>query len=506
MHNAAATALLTVMYLVHAAAMASGAYALGLLTGLLPPRKTAAADTGLPRALHFCLGVATGAGLLATAVAAEAALRGKFHGLIVSSLPWWSGILAAVGMGLLVRAWIAQRGSAATAPVAQPLSWLQIALVVACALAAINVTLNALAPDCQMDSLWYHLSVARAWVEWDCFDAFATVFPSNYSLLHSVLYAIALTMGDEIHCALINGLCGFICFGSAALYSRLWFGRPAAVWCWYLCATAYAAHTWFAPFHTGSDLPVAMFSTTGLLTAVHVLFGLPAGAGASGQVRQSQRLWCLSGFLLGCALAVKITTLGYMIPAWFGLCLWAVWRRPHLRWATPAALALTLLPFLPWAVRSALYGCGNPIYPLARWWLPVREGWEILLRNPSHLSVFPPTWQGLLQSMEFWPQKFQHMAYTRSPGFILHAAVVSALVLRHPLARVFGAIALAQWGAQFWTVGTNELARYFAQCFPVIFPAVAGAVAWFEDRAPVSRPIRMLALSAFAVSVAVPYI
>jgi hypothetical protein len=74
-----------------------------------------------------------------------------------------------------------------------------------------------------------------------------------------------------------------------------------------------------------------------------------------------------------------------------------------------------------------------------------------------------------------------------------------------PLARAAGAIALVQWAVQFWTTGFNEVARYFAQCYPVVFPVAAGALVWFEDRAPVARVLRVAALAALALILGASY-
>ncbi|MCX7717646.1 MAG: hypothetical protein N2111_04480 [Candidatus Sumerlaeaceae bacterium] len=508
MSNAAATALLAVEYLAHALMMLSAAYAAGALSGLVPGWRRRGGEQGVPRALNLLLGTAAGAGLVATALAAEAVARGRFHGLVLGWLPVWGGSLAVAGVVLLFYDRIesaVRRGTESShhqslaCPLRDRLSLLHWVLIAASAVAALNVTIGALAPDSQQDSLWYHLSVARAWLEWDRFDAWPSVYPSNYSLLHSVLYAAMLRYGDEIHCSLLYALCGFVCYGAAAAFSRQWFGRRAAVWTWFLCATAHATHSWFAPINTGSDLVVAMFSTAGMLTALHLLFSHPASAWNPSQHQPIRALWLLSGFLIGCALATKMTTLGYIVPAWLGLCLWAVWRRPDLRWWTPAALLLTVLPFVPWAVRNGLYGCGNPLFPVAREWLPVREGWEAALRQPGHNSIFPLSLAGFMQAVEEWPRKIEYMATSRSAGFLLHAAVAAGLLTRCRLARAAGAIVVAQWGAQFWTTGFNEVARYFAQCYPIVFPVVAGAIVWFEDRAPVSRVVRVAALAALAL-------
>jgi hypothetical protein len=511
----AATSWLTFWYVTHALAMILGAFALGRLSGLVQAPGAGPRQQALPGWLRLSLGVAAGAGLLSTAVAFEAVVRGRFRGWLVGSMPWWAGLLLAAAFVMLFLDWRRSRsdgqagesgGAGSRACSRGSLPVLEWTLVGACVLAGVNVSLNALAPDCQMDSLWYHLSLARSWVEWDHFGAYAAVFPSNYSLLHSVLYAVALVCGDEIHCSLIYGLCGFVCFVVAAGYAGLWFGLRAGLWTWYLCATAFAAHVWFAPVHAGADLPVAMFSTAGMLTALHVVSHGMRGDRPGLTGREARRLWLLSGFLLGCALATKITTLGYFIVPWLGLCGWAFWKRPDLRRAMPGALALTVLPFVPWALRSGFHGCGNPLYPLAREWLPVREGWEVLLRSPGHLSIFHPSLSGLAQALQMFPEKIHYMSHTRSPGFIIHAAVIAGLLARRPVVRATGAVVLLQWAAQFWTTGFNELARYFAQCFPMVFPVAGWALVRFGEWERVSRAVRALSLAAFAVLVGLPYV
>ena len=386
-----------------------------------------------------------------------------------------------------------------------PLEWALVAVSAAC---AVNVLLGALAPDSQQDSLWYHLGCGRAWMEWGRIIAWPAVYPSNFSLLHSVIYATVLTAGEVVDCSVLYAATGFLCYTVAAAYANEWYGRRAAVWAWFLCATGHAAHTWFAPINTGSDLFVGAFSTAGLLLAIDEVVASPqrkarplAHPGDAGGERLAA-----AGLLIGFALATKITTAGYILPVWLGLCAWHVWRR-RAQWPfVLAAVGWTFLPYVPWAVRNAFLGCGNPFYPMAREWIPMRPGFEVINRLTNYNSVFPPTPAGFVEALRHFPATMEFMATAGSASFVIHAAMIAALFARRqPVLRVLGAAALFQWGVQFWITGHNEVARYLAQCYPAVFVGAAGVAAWFSARAPVARWIRMAALSAVAAVLAYGY-
>ncbi|PKO18663.1 hypothetical protein CVU37_04560 [candidate division BRC1 bacterium HGW-BRC1-1] len=507
MTNAALTFLLVLVYLAKsavalAAAVGAGGQVLARLRGEKPFVWSPALDLAVCAVL--------GLGLLG-AVMVVTGLAGIWHPVWVGALVLACAAGGAWRMWGDRKSWRSQRQEAQTSlPKAATTAsdaprWLLWLIGLLCAAAALNTLLGALAPDAQQDSLWYHLSCARAWIWWGRLDAWPEVFPSNYALHGSVLYSIALMLGDEIDCSLLYALEGFLCFSVAALFARRWFGAVAGAWTWLLCATAYGANVWFVPINTGAELTVAMFATAGLLVAVEAGFG-------AGEARRNAALWMLSGVLTGFAVATKITALGYGLAPWLVLLAVAVVRR-RVGWKMAAgAVALACLPFALWAVRSATLGSGNPFFPMFREWMPMNESFSAAVAAAGagggggrlDIHAFSPA--GALEALRAVPDKLNFAVAERSPGFVLHAAVVLALfAVRDARLRALGAVALVQWVVYIWTAGQSETIKYFAMCYPAVFVAVGAGMAWLGARREVSPTLRYGGLAAVAAALAWTY-
>ena len=453
--------------------------------------------------LQLAISAVLGLGLFG-AVMVVTGLLGLWH-------PIWVGAMvfscATAGVWRCWCAWRSVRSAplliqpAAAFAAPRPLFWVLTAI---CAAAAANTLLGALAPDAQQDSLWYHLSCARAWVWWGRLDAWPEVFPSNYALHGSALYSIALMLGDEIDCSLLYALEGFLCFSVAALFARRWFGPLAGLWTWLLCATAYGTNVWFVPINTGAELTVAMFATAGLLLAVEAGFGarsVPRGG-----------LWLASGLLTGFAVATKLTALGYAMAPWLVLLAVAMVRR-RVGWKSAmGAVALACVPFALWAVRSAWLGSGNPFFPMFRDWMPMKESFREAAvaagggGGGGRLDIHAISPAGALEALRTLPDKLRFAVAERSPGFALHGAAIAAMfVARDARLRALGAVAAVQWGVYIWTAGQSETSKYFAMSYPAIFVAVGAGMSWLGARREVSPVLRHGGLAAVAWALAWTY-
>jgi hypothetical protein len=494
MTNAVATLGLSLWYIL------KGCLALVAFVGAgsLWPR-TALARQG--PALGTLLAAALGMGWIATVLMA--------FGLMGAWSPWLTGgILLACGCrGAWWMCGAAKHGrklgdtQCALLRLERQPRWLTGALIGISAIIGANCLLGALAPDSQQDSLWYHLSCARAWVEWGTLRAWPQVWPSSYSLHGSVLYAAALMLGDEVDCSVVYAMQGFLCYGIAALFAAKWFGRAAGVWTWFLCATAHAANVWFVPINTGSDLTVAMFSAAGLLLFADALIardGLPADTAG----------FLASALLIGFAVSTKVTALGFAYAPWALGVAWFSVRGPLRVRTVLAGIGLACVPFALWAVRGWLVGCGNPFFPLFRHWIPLRPGFVAAVGGMASGSaeavndVYPLSAGGLAMALAEMPRKLGLAAMSRSPGYILHAFAVAGFFSRVRVIRALAATAILQWGAYLWSAGNAETVKYFAQCFPAVFVVLGCGVAWFVAAAPAGRAIRLGAAVAAIVMLA----
>lgn len=387
-------------------------------------------------------------------------------------------------------------------------------LAAICAGHAANAIIGALAPDAQQDSLWYHLSCARAWLHWHKPYAWPSVYPSSYHLHGSMLYTFALAVGDEIDCSLLYAACGFLAFLSVSLFAKRWFGGRAALWSWFLCATAYATHVWYVPINTGSDLIAAMFACCGGLTLLDLL--------GRGELLRARPKLFMAGWLLGWGVVTKLTVLGYIILplAVFFLASSLGASRCKLGHLDTLKSGLSevvgewlaffvplLTPFLLWSVRSLVFGAGNPFYPLFRDVLPLYPEFDVTRRNLSVNTLYPFSPDGFALMFSSFPRKLEYLITARSPAFLLHAAAtLVGLTSRHRLWRLMGLLGSCQWGVFLWSAGYNETVKYFSICFPMHFVFVGALLVRFEDTTHVSKSLKWLSLLAFAGLLAYVYV
>jgi hypothetical protein len=137
--------------------------------------------------------------------------------------------------------------------------------------------------------------------------------------------------------------------------------------------------------------------------------------------------------------------------------------------------------------------------------LPIKPEYALTARNSSVNTLFPLTPAGFLAALGHFPLKMEYACSGRSPGFVLHAAVIACLFVPNRLARAFGALAAIQWVAYFWTLGTNETVKYLAMCYPAAFVMAAAGLARFEESRIVSRPVKALSLAALVLILAGAY-
>jgi len=491
------TALLAAGYFLRLCAWIIAAYGCGGL--LVRPR-----PTELPTGTAILLRLIHGFGVIGLA-----ALLLGFVGAISGN-----SLRAIFGLGLLLGCWslLRTRPWENYLPVNPPatgrLSWLHSLLIAASALCALNVIVGALAPDSAQDSLWYHLACARAWIHWHRPLAWPTVYPSCFSLHGSLLYSVALAIGDEIDCSLLYALFGFLGLAIVSLYALEWWGLRAAVWAWFLCATAYATYFWFVPVNAGSDLTSVMFSSAGVLAALDAL-----NRPASSPRRALQ--WRYAAWLLGWGSTVKLPVAGYALFPILALSL-LLWARARLRRlgrrtvsdvapADPSLREVVLfgvlaaIPLALWGARSLFFGAGNPLYPLFREWIPLKPEFLITRRNPIMNTMFPFSLRGVAIVIGLFPRKLRYLVTAHSSGFVLHAAVMlAAPFVADRRWRMFAFLAIIQWAVYFWTSGYNETVKYLAACFPVAFVFAAEALAVFERMPQVRPAARNAALVAFA--------
>lgn len=295
---------------------------------------------GLRGAAHLFLGLTLALGVLSCAVFWLGSLAGLSWFLFAPlvALLLWVGVSRA---GATLRA--ASRGWAEIRALPRGGRWIAALLL----LFWLLTYLGALAPPVSSDALLYHLTVPKLYAQEGRFFFYPWIWQASQPFLNEMLFTLAFLLRlPELAPLWIWAFSPLFALGTLAL-ARPHLSRPAA-----LLAAALAA---------GGPL-VAWQSTSAFIElplAVYTLAALVAIQSSGDEQGWGRGLW--PGVFFGWALSSKMTG-AYALAA--GLVfLWAFHRqRPGWLRAAAQALALALLLYLPWALRSWLY-TGNPSYP-----------------------------------------------------------------------------------------------------------------------------------------------
>lgn len=226
-----------------------------------------------------------------------------------------------------------------------------------CAVAAF-ASIAALAPAVGVDTLYYHLSIAK-WLNRDGgFTYHPMHLASAFPHLVSNLYAVSLTLCDDHHfrpAVLTHAMLGWLWLAAVYALGKTMFGRWAGVGAVVLCLGIEGVIYEFGL--ALADFGMALFSTSA--AAVFVLWWRRSDGG-----ERSWRMAILAAVLAGFAAVCKVNgpTTAIALGVCFGAAAWS-------RWGFVAGLkhfiligALSILIASPMYLKNYhLYG--NPIYP-----------------------------------------------------------------------------------------------------------------------------------------------
>jgi len=299
-------------------------------------------------------------------------MSGAILGLALTGL-FYPSLIAGVCLALPMAGWVARRDPSpllAAAREGRALGW-PAAAVLACALGF--VLPNLLAPENEMDSLYYHLGVPWQFLLAHGARLENVPFLFHMSLPLEMVFSVPLLAGDDRLAKVIS----FACFAAAtAVFAgrSLKRGESAPVWQGSLLALGTGGFFWLVA-SSKNDMFAASAFVAGALLALegHV----PAGA-----------------VLLGLAAAGK-PVYAPLTVAWLTFAL----ARPDAR-KRALPLLLFALPVAPWLAKAWL-ATGDPAFPLL-WRLfdpPAWGGWnqaaldvqlsDIRPRDSSALSDLP---------------------------------------------------------------------------------------------------------------------
>ena len=278
-------------------------------------------------------------------------------GLLGYLRPWVAlallGLLGVLGWRQMLR--LARRSPSVLTALAPrrgdalPLSLLLILLLVL-------TLLGALAPanDSDYDSLVYHLTIPKLYLQDGRIHSIPWLTHSNFPFTLEMLYTFGLLLQDQSLAKLFHFGCGWFTICAVFAFGRRWWGELAG----WIGAAIFAAIPIVAwqMMTAYIELGVALYAFLAIC-ALSRWFEERARGGGQGW------LW-VAALMCGWALGVKMLAGGVLLFAIAAL-LWALRTAPdrgraprHLATFTLIAVAIAA----PWYLKSYLW-TGNPVYP-----------------------------------------------------------------------------------------------------------------------------------------------
>jgi hypothetical protein len=359
--------------------------------------------------------------------------------------------------------------------------------------------LIALAPPLGFDSLVYHLSGPRLYLEAGGIFHGRDLLHLNYPALTDMLYTLALAAAGEGAAAPLHWLYGLLAGAAVFAIGRRYFGRRAGVLG--LAVWASAPMVFVLAGWAYNDLALAFYHALGALAVLRWREG------------RDRRWLILAGVSMGLAMGQKYTAavgalaLGVLI-------LWDAWRgrlpARQIVWAGLAFAGPALLVVAPWLAKNWAF-TGNPVYPFifgGRFWDDFRSAWynrpgSGIGWDLKELLILPWTAGiGLREGNAYDGQM--------GPLFLvlLPALLATPLWLRRrtrwplaagPLLWVAGALTLA-WTAG--VVGSRSLQqmRLLLPAVTLLSPLAGAAIEAADPRLPIRLSLRRLLIFSLALA------
>ena len=248
---------------------------------------------------------------------------------------------------------------------------------------ALLTLLTALLPPTGWDSLFYHLTGPKLYLQSGRIAGGVDIPHLSFPSVMEMLYAWAILLRGDIAAKLLHALFGLLLAGLVYLTARRFLGRKAA-WPAVLLFASMPMVSALAGW-AYNDLALAYFQLACLYSVIRYLLSPSALRHSPLAIRHSPFAWLiLSGIFAGLAMGLKYTS--FVTPLTLtGLIVWYACRDTR-RTPKPAIYSLAafalpaLLVALPWYVKNWIF-TGNPVYPFlfdlfgGQYWDSFRAGW-----------------------------------------------------------------------------------------------------------------------------------
>ncbi|HUV38585.1 MAG TPA: glycosyltransferase family 39 protein, partial [Planctomycetota bacterium] len=413
---------------------------------------------------RLILGVGLGLGTIALATLAlgSAGLIGPAASVLTLGAMFLVGIVELRDVGNFLRA--------KERPRFAPLSFVELALVMALLVAFLFLLTLAFNVPTDYDACEYHLAAPARWFQLGRIDFITGNVFSNLPMNCEMLYLFSMGLCGEmmlgVHLSVVmNAMTALLAAGAVYALARKLFTRPAA-----LAATAlFATMPWvlyLTTVNVYNEMLLTFYVTLAVLAFLEVT---DDGAGV--------RWLVLSAVFAGLAAGVKYTALAFLPVAGLVGAL-VVFRTPRRKALGLVYVLVVLLVVAPWLVKNV--ACtGNPVYPFAwgvfggRDWSPEQaEKWIAAQEIAAGAER-----AGNL-ALAFWNRVVTNV-FSSVP---LAVFVVLGVVRWRRERAMWGLVALVALWTLFWYFFTHRVDRFWFPMMGVSAALAGGGLELFRDR------------------------
>lgn len=338
------------------------------------------------------------------------------------------------------------------------------------------------------DSLAYHLSIPKLYLQHGGFYYIDFASHSNFPFLVEMLYTPALSLNDPAGAKMVHYLYGVLLVLAVVMLVRKHFNAKAVP----LAAIAIAG------------IPMVMWEATtayiDLATAVYTVLAVYLLLEYFDKAELRSLVGC--GIAAGFAASTKMTGLALipLLGLWLLIDRWAVERRVEWKCALVFG-GVALLVCSPWYIKTLIY-TGNPVYPFFYSIFGGRDWTTELARTYSTLQAKFGTGHDLTSFLYLpYDLAFHSDRFYDRPGLfvgpIFLVAVPLLFFVRHQSRKLLGLtlFVLAQVGIWF---ALSQQSRYLIPTFALLAVIIA-AIAYSHEKLRVTRAALYAVFAATAV-------
>lgn len=369
-------------------------------------------------------------------------------------------------------------------------SWKTIVWILAFVCLGVAVLIPAAAPPSgsDWDSLAYHLSIPKLYLQHGGFYYIDSISHSNFPFLVEMLYTPALSQGDPAGAKMVHYLYGVLLVLAVVMLVRKHFDANAAP----LAALGVVS------------MPLVLWEATtayiDLATALYTVLAVCLLLDYLDKAELRALIGC--GIAAGFAASTKMTglTLIPLLALWLLIDRWSAQGR--VEWKRALAFAgVALLTCSPWYIKTFIY-TGNPVYPFFYSIFGGKDWTTELAQNYTMLQAKFGMGHGIAWFLMLpWNLTFHSDRFYDTPGLfigpILLVAVPLMLIAKYKSRKLLGLTLFFLAQMVIWFTLTQQ-SRYLIPAFALLAVIIAW-IAYSDDRFKITRVALYVVFAAMAL-------